>query len=439
MGTRWTPEQVSRLAPDQSCLTSARRLARPGPWSDTGSTDTLVWGKCQGSGSTPYQVSVDLTGPAFTCTCPSRKHPCKHSVALLMRWAEGGGQIADGQAPDSALEWAQGRATRAAQGAARAAGTSTPHPVAQAKRLEERLSLMTAGMEDFARWLEDLARSGTASARHQRYAWWDTTAARLVDAQLPGLAAQVRDMASEISSRPDWADHLLLAMGRWWTATQAWLRRERLDGDELGDLRAFVGWATPTESVRGGPVTHDRWTVLGAHRSDDGRLQQQRTWLYGETCGQTVQVLDFAAGGQVLPVAGVVGSVLDATLACYPGRAVRRALFTEEPVALPDDAVLPAGGAWSRAYDTAAQAWALNPWAARVPLLLHAVRAGVPAGGGRPVLVDAEGLARPVTTDSDVPALLALTGGTPTDVFGELEAGGLRPLSIVVEQRLVVL
>ena len=152
-----------------------------------------------------------------------------------------------------------------------------------------------------------------------------------------------------------------------------------------------------------------------------------------------MQVLDFAAGGQVLPVARAVGSVLDATLACYPGRAVRRALFTDDPVALSDDGVLPAGGPWSQAYDTAAQAWALNPWAARVPLVLRAVRAGVPAGGGRAVLVDADGLARPLTTDSDVPALLALTGGAPTDVFGELEAGGLRPLSIVVDQRLVVL
>ena len=62
--TRWTPQQVAALAPDASSLAAARRLARPGPWSDTGSTDTLVWGKCQGSGKTPYQVSVDLTGPA---------------------------------------------------------------------------------------------------------------------------------------------------------------------------------------------------------------------------------------------------------------------------------------------------------------------------------------------------------------------------------------
>ena len=72
---------------------------------------------------------------------------------------------------------------------------------------------MTSGMDDFARWLGDLARGGTASVRSQPYAWWDTTAARLVDAQLPGLADQVRSMASDVTTRSDWPDHLLAAMG----------------------------------------------------------------------------------------------------------------------------------------------------------------------------------------------------------------------------------
>lgn len=82
--TRWTTEQVEGAAPDSSSIAAARKLARPGPWSDTGSSETLLWGKCQGSGRTPYQVSVDLTGPAFRCSCPSRKFPCKHALALML-------------------------------------------------------------------------------------------------------------------------------------------------------------------------------------------------------------------------------------------------------------------------------------------------------------------------------------------------------------------
>jgi hypothetical protein len=428
--TRWTAAQVAGLAPDASSLAAARRLARPGPWSDTGSTDVLVWGKCQGSGKTPYQVSVDLTGPAFRCSCPSRKFPCKHGLALLLLWVDGSGAVADAaEAAGFAQEWA---AERSARTGAKAAGdaahpTRTPDPAAAAKRLEERLALMDGGMDDFARWLTDLARSGTASARQQSYAWWDGTAARLVDAQLPGLADDVRAVGGAVSGRPDWAERLLVALGRWWTATRAWAARESLGDDQVGDLRAYLGWSVSSESVRRGDAVTDRWLVLGAHRTDDGRLQQQRTWLRGHATGETVQVLDFAAGGQVLPVARIVGSSLDATLARYPGAAVRRALFVDEPVVADDPGRMPSGASLEHARSAAAAAWGLNPWARRCPVVLDEARVGLDR------VVDAEGASVALADDADVWALLAVTGGRPTRLFGELEEARLRPLTVVVD------
>ena len=46
---------------------------------------------------------------------------------------------------------------------------------------------MSAGIDEFERWLFDLVRQGLASARHQPFAFWDAAAARLVDAHMPGL------------------------------------------------------------------------------------------------------------------------------------------------------------------------------------------------------------------------------------------------------------
>ncbi|MDC5699170.1 SWIM zinc finger family protein [Intrasporangium calvum] len=446
--TRWTPQQVAALAPDAASVAASRRLARPGPWSDTGSTDTLVWGKCQGSGKTPYQVSVDLTGPAFRCSCPSRKFPCKHGLALLMLWVDGSGSVRDAAEPAGfAAAFAAERSARAAGSAAAREGQRerTPDPVAQAKRLEERLALMTGGMEDFSRWLGDVVRGGTAGVRAQPYGWWDTTAARLVDAQLPGLAEQVRSMASEVSGRPDWDEHLLAALGRWWTVTRAWTGRESADEATMGDLRAVIGWPVSSESVRRADSVSDRWTVLGAHRTDDGRLQQQRTWLHGERCGETVQVLDFAASGQVLPMARVVGSVLDATLARYPGKAVRRALFVDEPLVIEPSEPRPVldgvdGLSVDAALGVAAATWGVNPWAWRVPVVLEDVRAtAVETGPGSGALVDETGDGLRLTDDSPPWPLLALTGGHPTRVFVELEGRRARPLSAVVGDQLVAL
>ena len=434
--TRWSLAQVAGLAPDAASLTAARRLARPGPWSETGSTDTLLWGRCQGSGKTPYLVSIDLTAPAFRCSCPSRKEPCKHGLALLLLWIEGSGSVADVADPDAAgfaQDWAAERAARlGARGAADASGPPrSPDPAAAAKRLEERLTLMTGGMDDFARWLTDLARSGTASARHQPYTWWDGTAARLVDAQLPGLADDVRSVGGVVNGRPDWADRLLVALGRWWTATRAWATRESLAAAQLGDLRAYLGWTTSRESVRRGDAVADRWVVLGAHRTDDGRLQQQRTWLRGHSTGETVQVLDFAAGGQVLPVAGIVGTAVDATLARYPGAAVRRALFVDEPVVASEAGRMPSGSGLEEAHSVAAAVLGRNPWARRCPVVLEDVRIS------RDRVVDSGGKSVALADDADVWSLLALTGGRPTRLFGELEETRLRPLTVVLDGEVV--
>src|SRR5690606_25108396 len=87
MTPQWSENQVTALAPDTSSLTAARKLA--GKWSGTGWCGTTLWGLCKGSGRTPYQTIVDLSGPAFRCSCPSRKFPCKHALSLLLLWSGG--------------------------------------------------------------------------------------------------------------------------------------------------------------------------------------------------------------------------------------------------------------------------------------------------------------------------------------------------------------
>ncbi|MBA2438248.1 MAG: SWIM zinc finger family protein, partial [Acidimicrobiia bacterium] len=60
---RWRTQQVHSLAPYAASLMSARRLTDLRTWSALGCTASLLFGKCQGSAKTPYQVTVDLTEP----------------------------------------------------------------------------------------------------------------------------------------------------------------------------------------------------------------------------------------------------------------------------------------------------------------------------------------------------------------------------------------
>lgn len=292
---------------------------------------------------------------------------------------------------------------------------------------------MSAGIEDFGRWLRDLVRGGTAAARNQPWAWWDSAAARLVDAQLPGLADRVRAMPSVVATREDWADELLAEAGRWWTATRAWQEWDRLDEGTRGDLRVYLGWAQAGDDVRAGDpeaATPGRWQVLGAHRSEQGRLQQQRTWLREQASGETVCVLDFAAGGAVLPVPHLVGTVLDVPVARYPGSPPQRALFAQPPHPAAHQVPLPRGGNVADALADLAEACRRNPWTARVPVVVRGALVG-PADGEVGELVDEQGVSLPLLPDDPVTAwdLLAVTGGHVTDVFGELEDQGFRPLA----------
>ena len=102
-----TSESVLALAPDASSVKAAQALLKPGQWPTLGFNENAVWGECKGSGSKPYQVEADLSGPVFKCTCPSRKFPCKHSLALLLLRVQ--------QAPDWVKEWLDARENRAAR------------------------------------------------------------------------------------------------------------------------------------------------------------------------------------------------------------------------------------------------------------------------------------------------------------------------------------
>jgi hypothetical protein len=200
--TRWSADQVLSLAPDASAQRAARALAGDKGWCEAGfSADgdlpPTVWGLCQGSGSLPYQTCVDLTEPAYRCSCPSRKFPCKHTLAILLRWSAG--QVPPAPAPAWVREWQASRAERVSRAVTRAEaarnGGEGNGRAAGEKAASRRAERVAAGLRELDAWLADQLRGGLAGASRLGYAHWDTMAARLIDAQAPGAARLVRNLA----------------------------------------------------------------------------------------------------------------------------------------------------------------------------------------------------------------------------------------------------
>jgi SWIM zinc finger len=82
--------KIEELAPDQGSLAAAAKLKKPEVWPLLACDAAgLIWGECQGSGASPYRVICSEADFGYKCTCPSRKFPCKHTLALMWMRADG--------------------------------------------------------------------------------------------------------------------------------------------------------------------------------------------------------------------------------------------------------------------------------------------------------------------------------------------------------------
>ncbi len=105
-----TPDQIIALAPDPGSARAGKELSAPRKWLAFGHRDQAVWGECQGSARDPYQTQIDLAEPAFKCSCPSRKFPCKHALGLFLLWASQPGSFTQDDPPAWVTEWLAKRA-----------------------------------------------------------------------------------------------------------------------------------------------------------------------------------------------------------------------------------------------------------------------------------------------------------------------------------------
>ncbi|WP_431967741.1 DUF5691 domain-containing protein [Nocardia sp. bgisy134] len=472
MNAPWPEERVGALAPDASSLAAARGLADR--WRETGYRDEAVWGRCRGSGPEPYATIVDLSGPAYTCTCPSRKSPCKHALSLLLHWSQGA-VAPSAEVAEFAAEWLAARAARPATPAtARTANPATA---------EQRRVRVTAGLEELDIWLGDQVRTGLAQADRSYHAF-EAIAARMVDAQAPGVAGALRRLPLIMATRADWPEPVLREYARLHLLVAAHRRIDDLPPALRASVRTHVGYPSPAESVRAEPAVRDQWMTLGVRSTEDERLYTRRTWLYGRRTHRWALLVDHAFGAPAFPAtAPVLGSMAEADLHYYPGAAPLRALWGErhgidepfttlpaaptaaaptakevatslaptvaakEAAASLDTARIgerdsraraaaigtkgsrsgAAGGAVREALEAHATALGADPWVRSWPVLLRDVVPVITDAGWR--VVDAQGAALPLAPAEQPWTVSAVSGGHPVTVLGEWTADGLVPLS----------
>lgn len=421
-----TPAGILALAPDSGSAANGRKLATPGKWQNLNHPEGVLWGQCQGSGKDPYLVGVDLNGLVSKCSCPSRKFPCKHGLALMLLSVSHTAEFGQTEAPESLQTWLAGRQQRAENKEQQAEKTARKEadPAAQAKRRAARERKVTDGLAALHTFLKDLVRDGLAQAPARPYSDWDTQAARLTDAQAPGAARLVRQIP-ELLADPA---ALLTHLGKLALLCEGWTNREGLSDAELSDLRTAIGFPLDQAALQAQEGIRAHWNVMGQVYTQEDHLIIRRTWL--QQAGQTALLLDFAPAGRPLPPGLSVGASVQAELIYAPSNAPQRAVLKGEvtqPRSL-DGTAAPAL-LLDAMLDAHATALSRNPWLERAAYLIGPLRV---APGTPWSVVDAKGHGLPLEGSEQVLLhLLALSGGHPIALYGEWDATAFTPLSLL--------
>ncbi|GAA0503897.1 SWIM zinc finger family protein [Deinococcus depolymerans] len=422
--TPLTPDTVLALAPDAASAQAGRKLATPSNWQNLNAPTGSLWGQCQGSGKNPYLTGVDLSGPAFKCSCPSRKFPCKHALALLLLHATHTSDFGAAPPPESLQTWLDGRAARAGTpppAAPAGEGRAAPDPAAQARRRAAREKKVSLGLDALQTFLKDLIRDGLAHAPTRPYSDWDTQAARLVDAQAPGAARLVRQIPDHLHDPAA----LLAHLARLHLLTEAWTHRDTLSDTEQADLRAALGFPLDSATVLDGGGLRAHWQVMGQSVTEEDTLSTRRTWL--ASGDHTALLLDFSAAGRPFPPALTPGTAVQAEVCHAPGTVPQRALLRGEATATTSPPHAP-GLTLDALLDRHGAALALNPWLDRTAHLTGPVHL---LPGDPWHAQDSTGRLPLTGSDRTLHTLLALSGGQPVTVYAEWNGAALTPLSVL--------
>ncbi|MGA3129190.1 MAG: SWIM zinc finger family protein [Terracidiphilus sp.] len=355
-------EKIEAIAPDQASLVAARKLVKPSGWSGISSNGAgLIWGECQGSGSSPYRVVASEVDAGYKCTCPSRKFPCKHSLALMWMRSEGKIAFAAGQAPEWVQEWTRRRRTGAGvagkddpEGGAvgkNAAVAAAPvveemDPKAEARAAaarersrREREEAILGGLDDLDQWIADQIDNGLAGFAANAGKLCRAIAQRLVDAKASGLASRIDGLPARLYALPEQARSTaaIEQLGQLHLLAEAYRRQGILSSELHADVRREVGWTQSRESLlteENALAVSGSWRVTATvSEVQPDRLRRLKTWLWREDVAKGPQVavlIDFVplAGGPTRS-SYQPGDKLGATLVFYPSARPLRALIKE--------------------------------------------------------------------------------------------------------------
>jgi len=204
-----TEQSIAEMAPNEKALLDARGIVRKGALKRLARSEdgTLVFGLCDGSGASPYAVSLDLAAgdrPTLRCSCPSRQHPCKHELALMLVYLQRGSGFPVEEPPKELVEARAKQAKRAAAKAAPEAKPSNDKPEPPKKKntvaLAKKAKDQSDALDTLETFLVDLVLGGLGGLTDKSIEAIDQQSKRMADADMKRAAGVLTRLSAFLSN-----------------------------------------------------------------------------------------------------------------------------------------------------------------------------------------------------------------------------------------------
>ncbi len=430
-----TKEQILALAPDAASAKAGTQLATPAKWVEKHADEKAIWGACQGSGQNPYQTYIDLSNIAFKCNCPSRKFPCKHGLGLYLLYAHSPQLFTHGAAmPPGLVEWLDKRQAKSEERTEKA--EKPVDEAAKEKRKEAKRKKVDRGIEELQGWIKDMIRGGIMTVPQQYHQVIPAMASRLVDAQAPGLAAQVRKLGNIRFFEEGWQAAFLRKLTGIYLQTLAYRQKESLEPPQQMDIDSMIGFYPSKDEVLNGETVADEWLILSKNYSSEDNLTTEVVWMYGQKTGRFASHLQFFAGAQTTELLLMPGTVLRAELAFYPGSMPLRALIKSQTQTLPDVPAVDGLESLEALKEKVAATCSVFPFYDTVPVILK--NAGLAMEGNRIFITDSVGRGLNLLNSKEERyRLLASTKGNRFTAFALFTEGGVQVKSLICPPEII--
>ena len=424
-----TYQQILQLAPDAISIEKAKSLQKSNNWLLRAENDSLLWGECKSSGQQVYAIAADKASLQTSCSCPSTKFPCKHALALLLSFVDERKKFNFHDLPP---EWVPNQLAQPTTASSKTENTSGK---LDHTSLDKRILLMQAGVAELEIWLLDLIRQGLASLEKEPPEFWNSFAARMVDAKLGSIARKIRSF-KVLFSEAEWLPRITEEIAYLHLFCQGFKRLSQQNAAIKEDLLAAAGVNQKKEELLYQKGIQDRWLVLGQREGEEENLRWRRTWLLGVESGRFALLLDFAWGFQDYSLSWPIASAYSGEIVFYPGAYPLRAIFKRfqfynEPIdSLKGFVQL------EELASAFARALAKNPLLYSIPALLAKVY--VMFELNHFFLLDQNNKQIPLSISEEVAwKLIALSGGQAIGLFGEWNGRTFSPLSVFSGSRIV--